>query len=72
MLGRSAEAELEAGRFIERIRLNWYGKQPATREAIMNWELHIHPISRREDWIHFRDGLAGAGLPTDAIEHGAW
>jgi DNA-binding SARP family transcriptional activator len=72
MLGRSAEAEAEAARFIERIRLNWYGPQPATREAIMKWHLHIHPIRRREEWMHLRDGLAGAGLPTDSIEHGVW
>jgi DNA-binding SARP family transcriptional activator len=72
MLGRSPEAEAEATRFIEQIRLNWYGSQPATREAIMKWHLHIHPISRREEWTHLRDGLARAGLPTDGIEHGVW
>jgi DNA-binding SARP family transcriptional activator len=72
MLGRSAEAESEAARFIERIRLNWYGPQPATREAIMRWHLHIHPIRRREEWSHLRDGLARAGLPTDSIEHNVW
>ena len=72
MLGRSAEAEAEAARFIERIALNWYGPQPATRQAIMKWHLHIHPIGRREEWTHLRDGLTLAGLPTDSIEHGVW
>jgi DNA-binding SARP family transcriptional activator/tetratricopeptide (TPR) repeat protein len=72
MLGRAAEAEAEATRFIERIRLNWFGRQPATREAIMKWHLHIHPINRRDEWAHLRDGLARAGLPTDGIEHGVW
>jgi DNA-binding SARP family transcriptional activator len=72
MLGRQAEAESEAVRFIERIRLNWYGSEPATPEAIMRWHLHIHPIRRREDWLHLRDGLARAGLPTGSLEHGVW
>jgi tetratricopeptide (TPR) repeat protein len=72
MLGRTTEAEAEAARFVERIRLNWYGPQPATPEAIMKWELHIHPISRREDWICLRDSLARAGLPTGSLEHGTW
>jgi hypothetical protein len=72
MLGRSAEAEAEAARFIERIALNWYGPKPATRQAIMKWHLHIHPIGRREEWTHLRDGLTLAGLPTDSIEHGVW
>jgi DNA-binding SARP family transcriptional activator len=72
MLGRSAEAQAEADRFIESIRSNWFGPQPATPEAIMRWHLHIHPINRREEWIHLRDGLARAGLPTDSIEHGTW
>lgn len=72
MLGRLAEAEAEAARFVERIRLNWYGPQPATPEAIIKWLLHIHPIRRSEEWIQLRDGLACAGLPTDSIEHGVW
>jgi DNA-binding SARP family transcriptional activator len=72
MLGRSAEAESEAARFMERIRLNWFGTHPATREEIVRWLLHLHPIRRREDWIPFRDGLARAGLPTGSIEHGVW
>jgi DNA-binding SARP family transcriptional activator/TolB-like protein len=72
MLGRSAEAASEAARFIETIRSNWYGPQPATQEAIMKWHLHIHPMRRREEWDHLRDGLVRAGLPTDSIEHGIW
>jgi hypothetical protein len=72
MLGRSVEARAEADHFIESIRANWYGSQPATAEAIMRWHLHIHPIRRREEWSHLRDGLAAAGLPTDSIEHGVW
>jgi len=72
MLGRADEAEAEAARFIERIRLNWYGSQAATREAIMKWHLHIHPIRRGEDWAHLRDGLTRAGLPTGSIEHAIW
>lgn len=72
MLDRLADAEYEADRFIERIRLNWYGEQPATRDAIMKWLLHIHPIRRREDWDHLRDGLARARLPTELTEHGVW
>jgi DNA-binding SARP family transcriptional activator len=72
MLGRVEEAKAEGARFIERIRLNWYGPQPATPEAIMQWHLHIHPIRRREEWTHLRDGLARAGLPTDGIEQDVW
>ncbi|WP_428489358.1 BTAD domain-containing putative transcriptional regulator [Rhodopila sp.] len=71
-LGRSAEAQAEGARFLERIRLNWYGTQSPEPEAILKWELHIHPMSRREDWLHLRDGLAGAGLPTASLEHGVW
>jgi DNA-binding SARP family transcriptional activator/TolB-like protein len=72
MLGRAEEAKAEGARFIERIRLNWYGPQSATPEAIMRWLLHIHPMRRREEWVHLRDGLAGAGLPTNGIEHAVW
>ena len=72
MLGRPAEAKAEAERFIERIRSNWYGQHPATPEAIMKWHLHIHPMRRREEWEHLRDGLAGAGLPIGSVEHGIW
>ena len=72
MLRRTAEAHAEGVRFLERIRLNWYGAQPAAPETILKWELHIHPMSRRQDWLHLRDGLAAAGLPTASLDHGVW
>jgi DNA-binding SARP family transcriptional activator len=71
-LGRTEEAKIEAARFIERIRAHWYGSQEPTEEAIMKWQLHIHPICRREDWLHLHDGLTRAGLPTQAAKHGIW
>jgi DNA-binding SARP family transcriptional activator len=68
-LGRKAEASAEGGRFLSRIRGNWFGAEPATDQAIVRWLLHLYPIRRREDWERLRDGLAGAGLPTAGTMH---
>ena len=67
MLGRQEVAEAAAATFIERIRSDWHGSEPATQEATMKWLLHIQPIRRREDWEHLRDGLHRASLPVDSI-----
>jgi tetratricopeptide (TPR) repeat protein len=62
-LGRNAEAAEEGQRFISRVRANWFGTEPATDEAIVDWLLHLYPIRRCNDWERLRDGLVAAGLP---------
>jgi hypothetical protein len=71
-LGRAEEAAEDASRFLEQVRANWFGSEPATDEAIMRWMLHLYPMSRREDWERLRDGLRIAGLPTGGIDHHGW
>ncbi len=68
-LGRQQEAAAVGQRFLSRIRANWFGSEPATDEAIVRWVLHLYPFRRREDWQRLRDGLLGAGLPTDGIDY---
>lgn len=63
-LGRDAEASAEGKRFLSRTRANWFGAEPATDEAIVNWLLHLYPIRRSEDWERLHDGLVAAGLPA--------
>jgi class 3 adenylate cyclase/DNA-binding SARP family transcriptional activator len=71
-LGRMREAATEASRFLDRVRANWFGPAPASDEAIVRWVLHSYPISGREDWERFRDGLKGAGLPAADVNHHDW
>jgi DNA-binding SARP family transcriptional activator/tetratricopeptide (TPR) repeat protein len=71
-IGNIDEAREEANRFLAGIRPNWFGEQPANDETIVQWLLHLYPISRREDWERLRDGLRSAGLPTGAAEHHGW
>jgi DNA-binding SARP family transcriptional activator len=71
-LGRTSAARDEAATFLDRVRANWFGAQPATDDAILRWVLHLYPISQREGWERLRDGLDQAGLPVADIEYGSW
>jgi len=71
-LGRQAEAERAAGRFVEMVSAAWHGPEAPTPAIVTRWLLHLYPIRRPQDWARLRDGLAGAGLPTDGAAHGAW
>jgi DNA-binding SARP family transcriptional activator/TolB-like protein len=71
-LGRRREAAEEAQRFLARIRSNWFGETPPTDAMIAQWFLHLYPICRREDWERLRNGLRGAGVPVDGIDHHDW
>jgi class 3 adenylate cyclase/DNA-binding SARP family transcriptional activator len=71
-LGRVAEAEAELTKFIARVRSNWCGDWPVTDAAIMRWQLHLYPVSRRDDWERLRDGLRLAGAPVEGLDHHDW
>jgi hypothetical protein len=69
LLGRVDEAKIVAAGFTGKVRENWFGTDPPTDEAIMEWMLHVYPFKRREDWEHLRDGLAKASLPVGSVEY---
>jgi DNA-binding SARP family transcriptional activator/TolB-like protein len=71
-LGRRDEAASEAQRFLVRTRDNWCGGPSPSEATIMQWFLHLYPISRRSDWERLRDGLRGAGLSVGGMDHEAW
>jgi DNA-binding SARP family transcriptional activator/TolB-like protein len=71
-LGRRSAAAEEAQRFLARIRANWFGETPTTDAMIGRWFLHLYPIRRRADWERLRDGLGGAGVPVDGMDHHGW
>lgn len=71
-LGVRDEAIAEARRYVERIRAGWFGSEPATDDSIARWTMHCFPIKRREDWEHFRDGLAAGGLQVSRLAHESW
>jgi tetratricopeptide (TPR) repeat protein len=71
-LGRKSEAAEEAQHFLTRIRANWFGAVPTTDAMIGRWFLHLYPIRHREDWERLRDGIAGAGVPVDGMDHHGW
>lgn len=71
-LGVRDEAIAEARRYVERIRAGWFGSEPATDDNIARWTMHCFPIRRREDWEHFRDGLAAGGLQVARLAHDSW
>ena len=66
-LGRQAQAEEEAQRFLNGIRSFWVAPSAPTDEAIVRWTLQAHPISVQSRWETLRDGLRGAGLPVEGI-----
>ena len=71
-LGRQAEAEAEAQRFLEGIRGNWHGAESASDEAIGRWLLHLYPIAQADAWERLRAGVIGAGIPSGGIRHHDW
>lgn len=71
-LGNRDEATAETRRYIARIRGAWFGSEPATDDNIARWTMHCFPIKRREDWEHFRDGLASGGLRVSRLAHDSW
>jgi DNA-binding SARP family transcriptional activator/tetratricopeptide (TPR) repeat protein len=71
-LGRIKEAKAEVTRYVEQVRSKWFGSAPPSEENIARWTLHCFPFKRAEDWRHFRDGLAAAGLPVANLKHDAW
>jgi hypothetical protein len=71
-LGRTREAADDAATFVNLIRKQWFGAEPAADKLILRWMLHLYPISRREDWERLRDGLRLAGMPVGDIEYRSW
>lgn len=71
-LGRRDESIREAERFRNSVRSAWFGTSPPTDSTVARWLLHAHPIRRREDWERLRDGIRGAGIPVEGIEHHDW
>ena len=71
-LGRTDEARVEGQKFLNTIRSIWSGSRTPSDLEIARWFLHAHPIARREDWECLRDGIRGAGIPVDGLQHHAW
>jgi len=71
-LGRTAEARREMRRFVDGLRPQWTGEQPATEPDMFRWLLHLYPIQHRAEWERLRDGLAAAGAPVEGASHGLW
>lgn len=71
-LGRREEVPAAMEAFYRTVSDTWFGPKPATPAAMGNWLLHLYPIALREDWERLRDGVAQAGIPFGAIDHGAW
>lgn len=71
-LGRKGEAREVARQFLNTIRSVWSGSKAPGDLEIARWLLHAHPIARREDWERLRDGIRGAGVPVNGVEHHAW
>jgi len=66
-LGRQAEAEVEAQRYLNGIRSFWIVPLAPTDETIVRWTLQAHPFSVPDRWQALRDGLHGAGLPVEGV-----
>ncbi len=70
--GRKKEASEELERFYGLARDRWTGEAPATEKSISRWFLTMFPIAKPDDWSRLRDGLAGAGAPTEGLHHNEW
>ena len=68
--GKIARAELR--RFIDGLRTQWQGEEPATEQNMFRWLLHLYPIQHKADWERLRAGLAIAGAPIEGTSHGIW
>lgn len=71
-LGLVPEARVELRRFIDGLRPQWQGEEPATEQNMFRWLLHLYPIQHKSDWERLRAGLASAGAPVEATGHGIW
>lgn len=71
-LGQHDAAVVELERFFTTVAARWTSREPARREMMTRWLLHMFPIAHRNDWERLKDGLAGAGAPVDGIDHHQW
>jgi hypothetical protein len=71
-LGLHDAAAAEVRHFFASIRARWFGKEPASDDAITRWFLHLFPIRRPDDWQRLRDGFVGAGAPANDLKHHGW
>ncbi|RVT91823.1 hypothetical protein EOD42_21145 [Rhodovarius crocodyli] len=71
-LGREEEAREIARGFLAAARMQWYGTEEPTDEAIGSWFLHLFPIAKERDWSRLRQGIAGAGIPSAGARHHGW
>ena len=72
-LGHTEEAKAAAEQFFNAVETRWFGGQKKpTREYMTRWFLHAFPILRREDWERLRHDFAGAGAPTEGLQHNVW
>ena len=71
-LGLIPEARAELRRFIDGLRPQWQGEEPATEQNMFRWLLHLYPIQHKADWERLRAGLASAGAPVEGTGHGIW
>ena len=71
-LGRVDEAKAELKQFFAAVRGRWVNDEPSTDEAITRWFLTMFPIASPDDWERLRQGLAGAGAPTEGLHHHQW
>lgn len=71
-LGQVTEARTELRRFVDGLRPQWKGDEPATEQDMFRWLLHLYPIQHRAEWERLRAGLASAGAPVEGTSHGIW
>ena len=63
-LGLVGEARAELRRFIDDLRPQWQGEEPATEQNMFRWLLHLYPIQHKADWERLRAGLRAQALPS--------
>jgi DNA-binding SARP family transcriptional activator/TolB-like protein len=71
-VGRLDDARADLESMLKRIAADWHGQQPATRDNMTRWLLHVFPVAIRKDWERLAAGLAAAGAPVEGIEFGGW
>ena len=71
-LGRRVEARRSLEQFFSTIRERWVGSGRADAAAIARWFLYLFPIANPQEWMQLRDGIRGAGGPTDGLRHHDW
>jgi DNA-binding SARP family transcriptional activator len=71
-LGQHNDASAELVRFFGTIRRRWTNETSASDHEITRWFLSMFPIANPSDWMRLRDGLRGAGAPTEGLSHHDW